>query len=84
MLTCYRPQTREHLLLARQVGVQKIVVFVNKVDAIEDQEMLELVEMEMRAPYFIRLRGRRYTYRSRFCSMCTGRQTARDRRTEDR
>ena len=42
------PQTREHLLLARQVGVQKIVVFVNKVDAIEDKEMLELVEMEMR------------------------------------
>lgn len=42
------PQTREHLLLARQVGVQKIVVFVNKVDTIEDKEMLELVEMEMR------------------------------------
>ncbi|PSN65978.1 translation elongation factor Tu [Corynespora cassiicola Philippines] len=42
------PQTREHLLLARQVGVKKIVVFVNKVDAIEDKEMLELVEMEMR------------------------------------
>ncbi|EON69775.1 elongation factor Tu, mitochondrial [Coniosporium apollinis CBS 100218] len=42
------PQTREHLLLARQVGVQKIVVFVNKIDAIEDKEMLELVEMEMR------------------------------------
>ena len=42
------PQTREHLLLARQVGVKKIVVFVNKVDAIEDPEMLELVEMEMR------------------------------------
>ena len=42
------PQTREHLLLARQVGVQRIVVFVNKVDAIEDPEMLELVEMEMR------------------------------------
>jgi elongation factor Tu len=42
------PQTREHLLLARQVGVQKIVVFVNKVDAVEDPEMLELVEMEMR------------------------------------
>ncbi|CAD0045862.1 unnamed protein product [Aureobasidium pullulans] len=36
------PQTREHLLLARQVGIQKIVVFVNKVDAIEDKEMLEL------------------------------------------
>lgn len=44
----HRPQTREHLLLARQVGVQKIVVFVNKIDAIADQEMLELVEMEMR------------------------------------
>lgn len=43
-----RPQTREHLLLARQVGVKKIVVFVNKVDALEDKEMLELVEMEMR------------------------------------
>lgn len=42
------PQTREHLLLARQVGVEKIVVFVNKVDALEDKEMLELVEMEMR------------------------------------
>ena len=44
----HRPQTREHLLLARQVGVQKIVVFVNKIDTIEDPEMLELVEMEMR------------------------------------
>ena len=43
-----RPQTREHLLLARQVGVQKIVVFVNKIDAVQDPEMLELVEMEMR------------------------------------
>ncbi|EAL90547.1 translation elongation factor Tu [Aspergillus fumigatus] len=42
------PQTREHLLLARQVGVQKIVVFVNKIDAIDDPEMLELVELEMR------------------------------------
>lgn len=42
------PQTREHLLLARQVGVQKIVVFVNKVDAVDDKEMLELVELEMR------------------------------------
>jgi len=42
------PQTREHLLLARQVGIQRVVVFVNKVDAIDDPEMLELVEMEMR------------------------------------
>lgn len=42
------PQTREHLLLARQVGVQHLVVFVNKIDTIDDPEMLELVEMEMR------------------------------------
>lgn len=42
------PQTREHLLLARQVGVQNLVVFVNKVDTVDDPEMLELVEMEMR------------------------------------
>ncbi|ANB13741.1 translation elongation factor Tu [Sugiyamaella lignohabitans] len=42
------PQTREHLLLARQVGIQHVVVFVNKVDTIDDPEMLELVEMEMR------------------------------------
>lgn len=42
------PQTREHLLLARQVGVQNLVVFVNKVDMVDDPEMLELVEMEMR------------------------------------
>lgn len=42
------PQTREHLLLARQVGIQKVVVFVNKIDTIDDPEMLELVEMEMR------------------------------------
>ncbi|RHZ88180.1 hypothetical protein Glove_26g282 [Diversispora epigaea] len=42
------PQTREHLLLARQVGVKNLVVFVNKIDAIDDEEMLELVEMEMR------------------------------------
>ncbi|CAN3359262.1 elongation factor Tu, mitochondrial [Diutina catenulata] len=42
------PQTREHLLLARQVGIQELVVFVNKVDTIDDPEMLELVEMEIR------------------------------------
>jgi len=42
------PQTREHLLLARQVGINKLVVFINKVDQIEDDEMLELVDMEMR------------------------------------
>ncbi|KAH9837107.1 translation elongation factor Tu [Rhodofomes roseus] len=42
------PQTREHLLLARQVGVKKLVVFINKIDQVEDEEMLELVDMEMR------------------------------------
>ena len=41
------PQTKEHILLARQVGVPKIVVFLNKSDAVDDEEMLELVEMEM-------------------------------------
>jgi elongation factor Tu len=42
------PQTREHLLLARQVGVPHLVVFLNKVDTVEDPELLELVEMEIR------------------------------------
>ncbi len=42
------PQTREHILLARQVGVPQIVVFLNKVDLVDDEEMLELVEMEVR------------------------------------
>ena len=42
------PQTREHILLARQVNVPKIVVFLNKVDMVEDEELLELVEMEVR------------------------------------
>ncbi|GAB5560645.1 MAG: elongation factor Tu [Synoicihabitans sp.] len=42
------PQTREHILLARQVGVPKIVVWLNKVDLIDDEELLELVEMEVR------------------------------------
>ncbi|MBK6522913.1 MAG: elongation factor Tu [Sphingobacteriaceae bacterium] len=42
------PQTREHILLGRQVGVPKIVVFMNKVDMVEDPELLELVEMEIR------------------------------------
>src|SRR6266487_560827 len=42
------PQTREHILLARQVGVPSIVVFLNKVDTVDDAELLELVEMEVR------------------------------------
>ena len=42
------PQTREHILLARQVGVPALVVFMNKVDLVDDPELLELVEMEVR------------------------------------
>ena len=42
------PQTREHILLARQVGVPFIVVFLNKVDMVDDQELLDLVELEVR------------------------------------
>jgi len=42
------PQTREHILLARQVNVPRIVVFINKVDMVDDEELLELVEMEVR------------------------------------
>src|SRR6187455_870161 len=42
------PQTKEHILLAKQVGVPRIVVFMNKVDLVDDPELLELVEMELR------------------------------------
>ncbi|MSE06838.1 elongation factor Tu, partial [Lactobacillus salivarius] len=42
------PQTREHILLARQVGVEYIVVFLNKCDLVDDDELLDLVEMEVR------------------------------------
>src|SRR6056300_612116 len=42
------PQTREHILLARQVGVPALVVYMNKVDQVDDEEILELVEMELR------------------------------------
>ena len=42
------PQTREHILLARQVGVPQLVVFMNKVDLVDDEELLELVELEVR------------------------------------
>ena len=42
------PQTREHILLARQVNVPYIVVFLNKVDMVDDEELLELVELEVR------------------------------------
>src|SRR5690606_39249711 len=42
------PQTREHILLARQVGVPYIVVYLNKADMVDDEELLELVELEVR------------------------------------
>merc|ERR1712194_813517 len=42
------PQTREHILLAKQVGIPKLVIFLNKCDAVDDEELLELVEMEVR------------------------------------
>ena len=42
------PQTKEHILLARQVGVPQLVVFMNKVDLVDDEELIELVEMEIR------------------------------------
>jgi elongation factor Tu len=42
------PQTREHILLGRQVGIPRMVVFMNKVDMVDDEELLELVEMEIR------------------------------------
>src|SRR6202522_2972435 len=47
-LASVMPQTREHVLLARQVGLNHIVVFLNKCDAVDDPEMLDLVEMEVR------------------------------------
>ena len=60
------PQTREHILLARQVGVPAIVVFLNKVDLVDDAELLELVELEVRellSKY--EYPGRRHSDRSR-------------------
>lgn len=42
------PQTREHILLAKQVGIEHLVVFINKADMVDDEELLELVEMEIR------------------------------------
>merc|ERR1711970_1620975 len=42
------PQTREHILLSRQIGVPRLVVFLNKMDMVEDPELVELVELELR------------------------------------
>lgn len=49
------PQTREHILLARQVGVPALVVFLNKVDMVDDPELIELVEMEGNLPIHIHM-----------------------------
>ena len=63
------PQTREHILLARQVGVPSMVVFMNKVDAVDDAELLELVDMEIRELLqLIRISRRRYTDHAGFGS----------------
>ena len=56
------PQTREHILLGRQVGIPAMVVFMNKVDQVDDEELLELVEMEIRELLkVLRLSRRRYS-----------------------
>ena len=56
-------QTKEHLLLARQVGVPAIVVFLNKCDQVDDEELLELVEMEVReTAVLLRLPRRRHPH----------------------
>ncbi len=56
------PQTREHILLARQVGVPYIIVFMNKTDMVDDEELLELVEMEIRELLSeLRFSGRRHS-----------------------
>jgi elongation factor Tu len=47
------PQTREHIFLGRQVGIPRMVVFMNKVDMVDDAELLELVEMEIRLIVFL-------------------------------
>ncbi|AGA71452.1 elongation factor Tu [Pseudomonas putida HB3267] len=69
------PQTREHILLSRQVGVPYIVVFLNKADLVDDAELLELVEMEVSRPaVHLRLPRRRYPDHHRFGSYGPGRQ----------
>lgn len=54
---CPMPQTREHILLARQVNVPRLVVFMNKCDMVDDEEMFELVEMEIRELLFYEFDG---------------------------
>ena len=78
------PQTREHILLARQVGVPYIVVFLNKADMVDDAELLELVEMEVRELLTqVRVPGRRHADHQGFGAEGAGRRPERDRRAGD-
>ena len=77
------PQTREHILLARQVGVPYIVVFMNKADMVDDAELLELVEMEVRELLTqVQVPGRRHADHQGFGAEGAGRRPERDRRAE--
>ena len=79
------PQTREHILLARQVGVPALVVFLNKVDQVDDEELLELVEMEVRELLSeLRLPRRRHPDHGGLGAGGDGGQHPRDRRGQDR
>ncbi len=73
------PQTREHILLARQVGVPYIVVFMNKADMVDDKELLELVEMEVRELLTMyKFPGRQDADRDWQCAEGAGRGQERD------
>ena len=75
------PQTREHILLARQVGVPYIVVYLNKADMVDDAELLELVEMEVRELLSeVRLPGRHDADHEGLGAEGAGRRHERDRR----
>ena len=65
------PQTREHILLGRQVGVPRIVVFLNKADMVDDEELLELVEMEVRELLSFTIMMGQHSCYSGISSWCT-------------
>ena len=78
------PQTREHILLARQVGVPYIVVYMNKADMVDDAELLELVEMEVRELLQqVRLSGRRHADHQGIGAEGAGGRPERDRGAVD-